>query len=469
MNNRAQSLVVFLLVMGIGIEFGSAKAAAESAVLEYPFVCPSCSEERTLSLRYGADATSVVEAHDSAVTPQIDPSNDGSRYLPGEWIAGPMTDSRAGRIQHWEGEIGTNFIEVRRSPPLRQGVRYVNNRLEEAETPATRDSWSIEDVNVSIAQGDDERTIQGFATEHVIAHLTYVRNEYDKAGAESSSEDIALQYDLWMAPALPFSPLPLEYEPFKGNHVPPYTPGPVEDRLIAELTEKLEGRGALMRAEIGQGGEAVAVEVSSVSEAPDLPMQKFDTLPVVYAEQVSQFAGPLFIASLLRGDMVRGESNASMNIGGAEQAAVSEWKVNDSGDLVIVLASRQENTSLFLARPIQGKPDTGTYAMTRRPDSRRLRSMDEAAMDEHSRQFQIYGIVQGRTLPTVVTGVRDGNVVIEQVDGEVIAGEVMASVSALPTDAPSEPQPLELNLSFEARQGLTSFDFRSHESRVAGR
>ena len=466
-NGKKRSLGVLLLVMGIGL--GSAQAAAVSTVLEYPFVCPSCSEERTLSLRYGVDGTSVVETHDSADTPQIDPSNDGSRYLPGEWIAGPMTDARAGRIQHWEGEIGTNFIEVRRSPPLRQGVRYVNNRLEEADIPATQKSWGIEDISVSVVRGDDNRTIQGFDTEHVIARLTYVRNEYDKAGAESNSEETTLEYDLWMAPALPFSPLPFEYEPFKGNRVPPYTPGPVEDRLIAELTEKLEGRGALMRAEIGQGGEAVVVEVSSMSEATDLPMQKFDTLPVVYAEQVSQFAGPLFIASLLRSDMVRGESNASMDIGGAEQAAVSEWKINDAGDLVIVLASRQENTSLFLARPIQGKPDTGTYEMTRRPDSRRLRSMDEAAMDEHTRKFQMYGIVQGRTLPTVVTGALDGNVVINQADEKVIAGEVAASVSALPTDSPSEPRPLELKLSFEASKGLASFDFRSNESRVAGR
>lgn len=464
---KNEKLLFTMLILAVAVI--RAPAIQASAIVEYPFMCPSCSEEKSISVRYAADGTSVLEMHDRGKLPLIDPSNESSKYLPGAWIAGPMTDFHAGRIQRWDDEIGTNFIEVRKSPALRLGARYVDNRLTEAGKPAEKESWSIENFSVSVTQGDDDRAIQGHEADHLVARLTYTRNEHDQSGAETKSEKKTLEYDLWMSDALPFSPLPFEYEPFKGNHVPPYTPGPIEDLLVAELTPKLEDHGALVRAAISDGSERIVFEMTDSRDAPSMPLDKFKSLPVVSGEQVDAFAGPLFIASLLRGDMVSEGKNASINIEGRELAAVSEWKVNKAGDLAIVLAAKEENTSVFLVRPIRGRPDAGTYAMTRRPDSRRLRTMSQAAIKDHASKFQIYGIVQGETLPTVLTGSSGGEVVVNESSESVIAGEAGVSASALATESLSDPRTVQVKLSFDARSGLEDFRFRSNESRVVDR
>lgn len=446
---------------------GYAQAAQPPLLVEYPFLCPSCSEVRSISVRYASDGTSLLETHAQAATPQIAPSNDDSKYLPGELIAGPMTEFALGRIQHWDDEVGTNFIEVQQAAALQDGVRYVDLRLNRAADQPGRASWSIDDVSVSLEDSADDREIQGLPADHLTATLAYTRTEYDADGSPTGSTRTTHTYDLWMSDALPFSPLPFQYEPFVGNHVLPYNGGPVGARLMATLVPQLQPHGGLLRAQITIDGDTAALEAQELRGTPEPPMEKFAALPVVSSEQVSQFAGPLFIASLLRADMLGDEVTARVSLDGRELEAVSAWTTNEAGDLVIVVSARDENTSLFLSRPINGVPDAGTYDTTAKISYSQLREMGTDVLAAHTARFQLNGVATDRTLPTVLMGFEEGSVIIREADGDTISGAVSGTVSALPTEEVSKPRAIPIEMSFEAPPGLEDFRFRTDESRVA--
>ena len=436
-------------------------------LVEYPFLCPSCEEPHLISVRYGSDGTSILETHKQANTPQVAPANDGSTFLPGEWLAGPMTDFQPGRIQHWEDEVGTNFIEVQPDPALQDGIRYVDRRLTLAADAPGQASWSIGNVDVALVEGTDDREIHGLAAEHMTATLAYTRTEYNADGAETSREQTTHRYDLWVSDALPFSPLPLKYEPFVGNRVRPLNGGPVGARLMAALAPRLEPHGGLLRAEITTDGQTAAIEAQTLRATPEPPMEKFATLPVVGSEQVGLFAGPLFIASMLRAEMLSDTPTARFNLDGREVEAVSAWKTNDSGDLVIVLSAVDENSSLFLSRPVNGIPEPGKHEGTRKAPFSELRGMDEQELATYTGRFQLNGVITNSTLPTVLTGFENGTVTIDAIEGETISGSVSGSVSALSTETISQPQTLPVEIAFEAARGLQNFGFRSEASRVA--
>ncbi len=448
----------------------SAAAQAQEArapvLVEYPLLCPGCEEARAISVRYAGDGTSILETHARADTPQIAPANDSSKYLPGEWIAGPMTEFQPARIQHWEDEVGTNFIEVQDGPALQDGLRYVDRRLTPASAAPGEESWSIDDVGITVAEGPDDRQIAGLQADHLTATLAYTRTEYDAEGTQTASTRTTHAFDLWMAEALPFSPLPLKYEPFAGNRVPPYNGGAVGARLMAALAPRLEPHGGILRAEITTEGDTAAMEARRVQDTPEPPMEKFAALPVVAAEQVGKFAGPLFIASLLRGGMLGEAPSARFTLDGRDYEAVSAWKTNDAGDLVIVLSSVEENTSLFLSRPVNGLPDPGTYGGTAAAPFSTLRQMGEDALAAHTGKFQLNGVVTHGRLPTVLTGFRDGTVTISAVSGDTISGSVTGTVSALPTETVSQPRAIPVEMTFETPGGLEDFRFRSVESRL---
>ncbi len=464
MNTSIQFLAAALMLTGGA---GAVGAHAAPMLVEYDFLCPSCEDERSISIRYAADGTSILQTHNRADTPQIAPAHDDSEYLPGEWIAGPMTRFRPGRIQHWDDEIGTNFIEVQKAPVPDVGTRYADRRLTPAAEQPGRESWSIGAIRVSVEDGEDDRVIRGLEADHKRAVVACTRTEYGADGAETGSEETALAFDLWMADALPFSPLPFQYEPFLGNRVPPYNRGPVGNRLIAELLPHLAGMGGLVRAEITAEGTTSAIEVRSVQATPEPPMHKYTSLPVVSGEQVGQFAGPLFLASLLRGGMIQQESDATLTLDGRALQAVSAWKTNEAGDLVIVISAREENTSVFLVRPVNGIPAPGAYDTTSKVDYRRLRGMSEDELADHTRRFQLYGVATDQVLPTVLTGIEQGTVTIRETEGDTLAGSVSGRVSALPTDSLSDMRAMPVELTFRAEPGLDEFRFRSDESRVA--
>ena len=464
-----------LAAVSLGLALSAATAQAQEAgpgfLVEYPAVCPQCEPEqaRSISIRYASDATSILETHDRGATPQVAPAEDGSPYLPGERIAGPMTGFAPGLIQHWEDEVGTNFIEIPEGPALEDGARYVDLRLTPASAQPDRESWSIDDVRVTVTGGDEDREISGLQADHLTAALAYTRTEYAPDGEETASTRNTRTFELWMADSLPFSPLLLGYEPFVGNRAPPYNGGPVGARLMAALAPEIEGHGGLLRAEITTEGETVAIEAEAVRRTPEPPLEKFAALPVVSSDQVGQFAGPLFITSLLRGDMMSDAPTARFSLDGRDLQAVSAWKTNDAGDLVIVLSAVSENTSLVLTRPLNGPPEPGAHPTTPPVPVERLRAMDESARAAHSARFQLNGVATNTRLPTVLTGFEDGAVTIDSVEGDTITGSVEGSVSALPTDGVTSPRTIPVTLAFEAPRGLDGFRFRSTESRLARR
>ena len=455
----------WFLVLVIYAVSGYAKNAQLGVLVEYPFVCPSC-DPRSISVRYASDGTSILETHKRTAKPQVAPANDASVYLPGEWISGAMTGFYPGRIQHWEDEVGTNFIEVQEAPSLQDGVRYVDRRLNRADEQPGQESWSIDGVSVSIADGARDREILGLPTSHLTATLAYTRTEYDESGARTGSTRNTYTYHLWMSDGLPFSPLPFKYEPFIGNHVPPYNSGPVGARLIAALVPELIPYGGLLRAEITTDGNTTAMEALDIQDTPEPPMQKFSALPVISSDQVSQFAGPLFIASLLRADMLGTETSARVTLDGRAFNAVSAWKTNEVGDFVIVISAEDENTSLFLRRPVKGIPDPGRHETAAGISFGQLRELEKEALATHTAKFQLSGVVTNTSLPTMLTNFEAGEVTISQSAGDTIRGSVSGTVSALPTAELSRPQVIPVEISFQAPRGLENFRFRSNESRL---
>jgi len=181
--------------------------------------------------------------------------------------------------------------------------------------------------------------------------------------------------------------------------------------------------------------------------------------------RVDAFAGPLFMTSLLRDGMLGGIGTAKLTIGDRELTGRSAWKVNEAGDLVIALAATGENTTVLLVRPVAGLPSPGQHRVTARPDTGALRAMDDAALLAHAARFQLYGVATGRRLPTVLTGFEAGDVVLERVDDNVLAGSVSGLVKTLPTQRAGQGEVLAVELAFEAAEGLEDFRFRSPESR----
>lgn len=459
---RRHLLIVFSFLVSAGAQ---ASGPSAPALLAYPFLCPSCDTAQVTTLRYGADGLSLAETHATDEQPMLHPDGDGTAGHPGEWIAGPRTGGQPGRIQRWEGEVGTDFIEVQVESPLVEGERYAaTRRLARASEKPGRKSWSIEDVAVAVDPGDKDRTIAGYRGDHWRVTLHWTRNTYDRDGKPTGSEDKQIRYALWTTEALPFSPLPYEYEPFKGNHVKPWLSGPVADHLMRKLTAALAGHGALLRAEVVGESEAT-LTLASALPAPELAADRFAGLPVVASAQVDDFAGPLFMTSLLRDGMLTGRGTATLTVGDRELAGRSAWKVNSAGDLVIALAAGEENTTVLLVRPVLGMPEAGRYGTATRPTMAALRAMADGALESHARRFQLYGVVAGKSLPTVLTGFDGGEVVVTQAEDGVLAGRVAGHSDALMTARAGEHRRVPVTLTFEAPEGLEDFRFRSPESR----
>jgi len=456
----------FALVVFFASNAAVAQALEPPLMVEYPLICPSCSDPQTMSVRYASDGTSILEKHASSDTPQLAPVNDDSEYLPGELVAGPMTDDRIGRIQHWEGEIGTNFIEVNSATGLRTGVRYVDEDLTRLSESPGEPSWSIDDMSVSVSEKGDAVTVSGLESVHVSADISYVKSRFKADDSLKEQESVELVYELWLSEQLPYSPLPFEYEPFKGNHVPPFMSPPVENAIVASLREQVRQYGGLVRAEVTARDETSVVEVSNARATPEPPMDKLAALPVVSSKQVSRFARPLFLTSLLREDVLNEAARGNVSIDGRTLDCRSAWKVNDAGDLVIALSAETENTTLFLARPVNGRPEPGSYGVAPRMSKEGLRAMTEEELAAHAGKFQMYGVVAGDPLPTVVTGFQQGTVTIEQSKTGAISGSARGTVSVLPTKELSDIRPGDVRISFEAFEGLDRLRFRSGESRV---
>lgn len=456
----------FALVVLLVANAAAARALEPPLMVEYPFICPNCSDPQTISVRYASDGTSILERHASSDQPQLAPVNDESKYLPGELVAGPMTDGRVGRIQHWEGEIGTNFIEVSDSAGLQGGVRYVDEDLTRLSDSPGKPSWSVDELSISISEKGGAAMVSGFESVHVSADITYVKSEFKADGSLKDRNTVELVYELWLSRELPFSPLPFEHEPFKGNHVPPFMMPPVEDAIVASLREQVRQYGGLVRAEVTAREETSVIEVSNARGTPEPPMGKLAALPVVSSTQVGKFAGPLFLTSLLREDVLNEAAPANVSIDGRSLDCRSAWKTNDAGDLVIALSAESENTTLFLVRPVNGRPDAGSYGVASKVSRKDLKAMSDAELAAHAGKFQLYGVVAGDPLPTVVTGFQQGTVTIDQSTAGAISGSARGTVSVLPTAELSAIGTSDVRISFEAVEGLDRFRFRSGESRV---
>lgn len=462
MCRRRHPVFLFSLLVSAATQ---AAGPSAPALLAYPFLCPGCDTARVTTLRYGADGLSLAETHATSEQPMLHPDGDAAAGHPGEWIAGPRTGGKPGRIQRWAGEVGTDFIEVQLDSPLVEGERYAaTRRLARASEKPGKKSWSIGDVAIAVTPGDKDRTIAGYPGEHWRVSLSWTRTTYDRDGQPTGSEEKRVRYQLWTTNALPFSPLPYEYEPFKGNHVKPWLSGPVADHLMGRLTDELAGHGALLRAEV-VGESDATLTLASALPAPELAADRFAGLPVVASAQVDAFAGPLFMTSLLRDGMLAGHGTATLTLGDRELTGRSAWKLNDAGDLVIALAARETNTTLLLVRPVLGMPEVGSYGTTPRPAMSTLRAMDDAALEAHARRFQLYGVAAGDSLPTVITGFDGGEVVVTQAADGRLTGQVSGHVDTLPTARVGASQRVAVTLRFEAPKGLEAFRFRSPESR----
>ncbi|NBC02356.1 MAG: hypothetical protein GVY20_01485 [Bacteroidetes bacterium] len=460
-----QSLLIFLF-----ISVGSlvAQPIQPPMMYEFPYLCPNCNEDMLLSLRVAEDGTSILESHEISTTPIIDPEYDDSEYQPGELILGPLTNGEVGVVQNWDDEIGTNFIEIREDMFPEEGVKYVDGELTKASEESGSSSWSINNLTVSVEKTGEKETVKGFNSNHFIANVQYTKTSYDNEGTETSSTDVSYEFKLWLSEELPFSPLPFEYEPFKENRIPPYNFAPIDDLVVNRLLKQIEGEGGLVRSQLIFEGEEYTVEIENVRETPSPPMQKFETLPVVSASQADHFAGPLFIISLLRDSDLTEIGSGNITFDGREIPASSAWKVNKAGDLVIVVTAKEENTTFFIVRPLNGRPNKATYDVKYRPEGETLRAMSDEELLEHSNHFQIYGLVSGEQFPTVISGFESGNVMITSSEGASISGETSGSVSALNTNQPTDPETVPLEISFTSEKDLENFQFRSPESRYAG-
>ena len=472
--NRIKNLLLlFLPISGLPMAATSVWAETLSPPLLAEYRIPSGEEdiERMITVRYAGDGTSIVERHKGSRVALLTPEKDDNPYVAGQWIAGPMTGFQAGRMQKWEDEIGTNFVEVDDGPGLEAGVRYVDNRLTKASEKPGRRSWSYDDLEVTLSKENGEaRVFNGLKAEPLTAEMSYVQTNHDADGSESGSERITHRFRIWISKELPFSPLPFLYEPFRGNLVPPYTPGPVAESLINRLVERIRNRGGLVRAEVVSEEETVAMEITDVRKTPEPPMEKYAALPVVSGSRVSAFAGPMFLTSLLRDSLVGSETNAVLRLGDRELSAVGAWKTNDVGDLVIALSAKDENTTLFLLRPVSGLPEPGAYGTAEYPGREGWGGMSDAEKEQHLRQFQLFGVVAEGTLPTVLTAFESGEVeIVSSAEDGVLAGAVRGTVESLPTGSVSEPETIAVEIEFEAEPGLEKFRFRSNEARLVKR
>ncbi|MDZ7720488.1 MAG: hypothetical protein U5K72_16860 [Balneolaceae bacterium] len=438
-------------------------------IYQFPYLCPNCNEEMEITIRVSADGTSIIERQTISTTPIVDPEFDDSDYLPGNLISGPMTNARTGKIQHWEMEIGTKFIEVWEDILPEMGERYVDEDLTKAVDEPGESSWSVDNLTVHVEDTGQQETIQGFPATIYEVEVRFEKTDFNPDGEETSRDEMNYQFQLWLSEEMPFTPLPFHYAPFKEKRIPPYNLSPINDLVISTMLDKIKDKGGLVKSKLIVEDEEWTVGLKNVRATPPVPMHKFEDLPVVSASQVDNFAGPLFIVSMLRDGELSEMGSGTIQFDDREISARSAWKVNDEGDLVIVVTAEDENTTFFLVRPLKGLPGVATFDVKNRPERSVLRSMSEEELAEHSNSFQMYGLVSGEPFPTVITGFQSGSVTIENAGNDIIKGRTSGEVLALPTDQISEIEATPFEITFTSESGLEKFQFRSPEARVAGR
>jgi len=457
----------FLYILSIATL--SAQSVEPPMFYQFPYLCPSCSEDMEMSIRVSSNGTSIIETQAVSTTPIVDPKYDDSEWVPGNQISGPLTNGRTGKIQDWKGEIGTMFIEVQDEVLPEIGVRYIDEDLTKAGTDSGESTWSVNDFAVNVKNTDKQETIQGFSATIYEINIKFIKADFNSDGQESSRNNLNYQFQLWLSEEVPFTPLPFQYEPFKENHIPPYNLSPINDLVVSKILENIEGKGGLVKSKLLFENQEWTIEMNNVRSTPPVPMNKFESLPIISSSQVDNFAGPLFIVSMLRDGELKNKGSGTIRIDDQELTARSSWKVNEAGDLVIVVTAEDQNTTFFLVRPLKGKPGETTFDVKNRPGGSTLRSMNKDELAQHSNYFQVFGLISENTFPTVISGFQSGYVTIESSGKEIISGHASGEVYALQTDQLSDNETISFEISFASKSGLENFQFRSPESRVAGR
>lgn len=464
-----RNLLMLFFIFLMSMTTAAAQQIEPPMMYQFPYLCPSCNEEMAMSIRVSSNGTSIIETHSISTTPVVDPEYDDSEWVQGTQISGPVTNGRIGIIKDWEAEIGTIFIEVREEFLPEMGIRYVDEELTKAVENSEESSWSVDNLTVNVENSGQRDTIEGHSSTMYDVNISFIKSDFNSDGQVISENDISYQYQLWLSEELPFTPLPFQYEPFKENHIPPYNLKPINDLVTSVIIDKVKNKGGLVKSKLLFENEEWTVGIKNVRTTPPVPMYKYQNLPVVSSSQVDNFAGPLFIVSMLRDGELKDMGSGTIKFGHRELPARSSWKVNEAGDLVIVVTAEDENSSFFLVRPLKGKPDEATFDVTNRPESSVLMSMNEEELAEHSNNFQLFGLVAEDTFPTTISGFQSGSVTIDTAGDEIITGRVSGEVLALSTAQLSESRSISFEISFTSESGLENFRFRSPESRVAGR
>lgn len=303
----------------------SAQSVEPPMLYNFPYLCPSCSEEMEMSIRVSSEGTSVGETHAISATPIIDPEYDDSEWVPGNLISGPLTNGLTGGIKDWEQEIGTVFIEVEDKVLPEIDTRYIDEDLTEAGTESKESSWSVNDFTVSVENTGQQETIQGFSANVYEANIQFTKTDYSPEGQQTLQSDVNYQFQLWLSEQVPFTPIPFHYEPFKENHIPPYNLSPINDLVASAIIDRVQDKGGLLKSKLLFDNEEWTVEMKSVKSTPPVPMHKFENLPVISSSQVDNFAGPLFIVSMLRDRELRDMGSGTIRIDDQELAANSSW------------------------------------------------------------------------------------------------------------------------------------------------
>jgi len=410
-------------------------------------------EEWVVSVYQDADLT-IGRQHRTDKESFIRQAQQGNPNWTGAYtyLTSDRTDGDLAKYQR----LGRPIWDIRTAEPIQEGKWYRNRNFDEIK-------FSVKNLSVNLERGSEDRKIQGLQAKHYICRVTYDFTKIDEDRGDHTEKEVQSRRDFWFAPSMPFSRvqmIPL----IENNHdFVNYAEPRIQEGIYAQLRSKFEQLGMLMKTRLQYGGDPLELGIESLNpHSEPIDTSGITAIPAIPESQVSLAMGPLFLAEMLHGSVPEG-GNATLQFEGDQWNpaldidAGAGFRVMGNGDFSIAATFQTEEgvKGIFaLLRPIHGRPETGTYGVTRKWTGDQLKALDQDELRDYAEDFQIFALVDRGESLKVYTQAMGGSVELTESSESQLKGRFDLDMETLTIVGKGEDQTQKLKGEFQAVKGL---------------
>jgi hypothetical protein len=409
---------------------------------------------------------SVYSVHQTANTTLMlrHPAREKPRFDKPTWYAGAETDQRLVRVRR-----------AARPVLVKPGAGdFEPGTKERRGRPGHPFYVSYDDIETELVRGDDDREVAGEETRHYKLRVAYKSTRFDADGEVVEQDTHRYEHHLWVAEHLPYAasfalPLRVMGRLFVDNE---------ETRLgeyiLDQLRPELVDKGLVLRVEfrpLGHSRPSYVLEADEFEKA-EPKATALPSYPIVDDATFARILPLSLVSSMLEpaDDEAAAASSFELSVGGdvsADMSGTAVYGTNDSGDFALLMSlpasfgdssvDDGEELFLLLLRPMHGLPSEGDYSVGNAAGD--LDSLSRAEIEEISELFTVMAVVRKPAPdgdhPTVyaMLEVDSGEVEIAEAE-EGLSGELRLKLSGIELGEKARAANVEINGTFEAREGL---------------